>query len=108
MDSKNGETRVNLSNKIIVTVAVILAIVVIVGAYTVFFGALAPLEQRQDKTTNIATQNVEIQAITFNGNIVIETSTSDQIEVIYDLQAPQGHLNEITTSTTSQTQHKAM
>jgi DUF4097 and DUF4098 domain-containing protein YvlB len=94
---------VNLSNKIAVTIAVILAIIVIIGAYTVFFGALAPLEQRQDKTTNIATQNVEIQAITFNGNIVIETSPSDQIEVIYDVQAPQGHLNEITTSTTNQT-----
>jgi DUF4097 and DUF4098 domain-containing protein YvlB len=66
-------------------------------------GALAPLEQGQEKTTNVATQNVEIQATTFNGDITIETSTGNQIEVTYDLQAPQGHLNEISTSTTNQT-----
>jgi DUF4097 and DUF4098 domain-containing protein YvlB len=94
---------VNLSSKIVVVVSVIVTIVVIISAYTFFFGAFAPLEQRQDKTLNIATQNVEIQATTFNGDIIIETSTSNQIEVTYDVQAPQGHLNEITTSTTNQT-----
>jgi DUF4097 and DUF4098 domain-containing protein YvlB len=93
----------NISSKIIIVAIVIAAIVVIITAYTFLFGALAPLEQRQDKTTNVATQNVEIQATTFNGDITIETSTSNQIEVTYDVQAPQGHLNEITTSTTNQT-----
>jgi DUF4097 and DUF4098 domain-containing protein YvlB len=61
------------------------------------------LEQREDKTTTLATQNVTINAETFNGNIIITTSTSDQIEVIYNLQAPQGHINEITTATTNKT-----
>ncbi len=93
----------NLSNKITIIVIVIVAIAAIITAYTMFFGALAPLEQRQDKTANVATQNVEIQATTFNGDITIETSANNQIEIVYDVQAPQGHLNEITTSTTNQT-----
>ena len=93
----------NLTSKIVLVVTVIVVIAVIITAYTFFIGALAPLEQRQDKTTNMATQNIEVQAITFNGDIIIETSTSNQIEVTYDVKAPQGHLNEITTATTNQT-----
>jgi DUF4097 and DUF4098 domain-containing protein YvlB len=61
------------------------------------------LEQREDKTTNVATQNVTIKAATFNGDIVIAESTSDQIEVTYNIEAPQGHINEIKTTTTNQT-----
>lgn len=95
-----------LSSKIVIAVIAIAAIIVIITAYTLLNGAMAQLEQRQDTTTNVATQNVEIQATTFNGDIIIETSTSNQIEVTYYVQAPQGHLNEITTSTTNQTNNE--
>ena len=95
----------NLSSKIAILAAVIVAIVVIFFAYTFLLGAFAQLENKQVERTIIATQNVEIQATTFNGDISFGTSTSNQIEVTYDLQAPQGHMNEITTSTTNQTKN---
>ena len=93
----------NLSSKIVIAVTVIVAIAIVITAYGLLNTALAPLDEKQDTTTNIATKNVEIQATTFNGDIVIETSTSNQIEVTYDITAPQGHLTEITTTTTNQT-----
>lgn len=96
----------NPSTKIVLVVTVVVAVAVATAAYTFFNGALAPLEQRQDTTTSIATPNVEIQAITFTGDIIIEPSASNQIMVTYDTQAPQGHLNDITTVTTNQTTDK--
>jgi hypothetical protein len=94
---------VNQSSKILISVLVIAGIIVTISAYVFLFAALTPLEQKQDQTTISPTQNIEIQATTFNGDIMIERSTSNQIELTYDLQAPQGHLNEITTTTTNQT-----
>lgn len=91
------------SSKIIIVLAVIVAVVVIVTAYTFLNSALAPLEQREDKATAAATQNVTVNAVTFNGDIVIEASTSDQIELTYNIEAPKGHISEITTTTTNQT-----
>jgi DUF4097 and DUF4098 domain-containing protein YvlB len=93
----------NLSSKIIILFTIVVAVVVIFTAYTLLNSGLAPLEQREDKTTTLATQNVTINAETFNGNIVISESTDDQIEVTYNVEAPQGHISEITTTTTNQT-----
>ncbi len=93
----------NLSTKLIILLTVIVAVVVIFTAYTLLNSGLAPLEQREDKTTTLATQNVTINAETFNGNIVLAASTDDQIEVVFNVEAPQGHISEITTTTTNQT-----
>jgi len=93
------------SSKVIIAVTILVAILVIFTAYTLLNGALTPLEQREDKTTISPTQSVEIQAITFNGDIVIENSTNNEIEIIYNVKAPQGHITEITTTTTNQTQN---
>jgi DUF4097 and DUF4098 domain-containing protein YvlB len=92
-----------LSSKIVMVVTVVVAIAVVITAYGLLNSALVPLDQKQDITTTVATKNVEIQATTFNGDIVIESTTSNQIEVTYDITAPQGHLGEITTTTTNQT-----
>jgi DUF4097 and DUF4098 domain-containing protein YvlB len=91
--------------KIIITVAVIAAVLVLIGAYVFLNAALKPLDQQEDKTSTAVTKNVEIEATTFNGNIEIQTSTNSQIEINYNIQAPQGHLSEIKTSTTNQTQN---
>ena len=93
------------ANKVIIIIAIVVAILLIFASYTILNNALAPLEQREDKTTIAATQNVEIQAMTFNGDIVIEQTTSNKIEVTYNVQAPQGHITEIKTSTTNQTKN---
>jgi DUF4097 and DUF4098 domain-containing protein YvlB len=93
------------STKIIIAVAVIIVVAVSISTYAFLNSALTPLEQKETRTTSIATQNVEIQATTFNGNIEIQTSSDNQIEVIYDLEAPQGHIEEITTASTNQTQN---
>lgn len=92
-----------LSSKIIIVIAIIVAVAVIFTGYILLNSGLAPLEQREDKTTNVATQNVAIKAATFNGDIVITESTSDQIEVTYNVEAPKGHISEIKTTTTNQT-----
>jgi DUF4097 and DUF4098 domain-containing protein YvlB len=92
-----------LSSKIIIVIAIIVAVAVIYTGYSLLNSGLAPLEQREDKTTNIATQNVAIKATTFNGDIVITESLSDQIEVTYNIEAPKGHISEIKTTTANQT-----
>ena len=91
---------------IIVAVTIIAVAVVIVGAFTFLNAAFAPLERRQDTSTNIATQNVEIQATTFNGNIEIQLSSVNALEIIYNVEAPKGHLNEIETATINQTKNQ--
>ena len=90
--------------KIIVAVAVIVAAVLVVSAYVFLNSAFTPLDQREDKTSKAAAKNVEIQATTFNGDIQIQNSTNNEIEVTYNVEAPKGHLNEIVTATTNQTE----
>jgi DUF4097 and DUF4098 domain-containing protein YvlB len=95
----------NLSGKfVIIIVVAAVAVIAIFGAYIVFSGAFAPLEQKEDKVLLDSTQNVDIQATTFNGDIVIQQSTGNHIEVIYNIETPKGQINEITTTTTNQTQ----
>jgi DUF4097 and DUF4098 domain-containing protein YvlB len=83
---------------IIISAAVIAAILLLT-AYAIVNNAIAPPAQRQDKTLYTPKANVEVNAATFNGNIEIQTTTGNQIEVIYNLEASQSHLNYITTST---------
>jgi DUF4097 and DUF4098 domain-containing protein YvlB len=91
--------------KIILIVVVFVTVALLIGAYVLLNAALVPLEKNEKANSILTAQNVEIQANTFNGNIEIQTSTSNQIEVTYKIQAPKGHLNEISTSTTNQTQN---
>ncbi len=93
------------NTKIIIGLVVIAVVVIVVGAFAFANMALAPLEQRQDKTTIAATQNVEIEATTFNGKVEIQTSNGNNIEITYNLKAPTGHLTEITTTTTNETKN---
>jgi len=89
--------------KIISAVVVIVVAVLLISAYVFLNSDWASLEQ-SEKTDVIPTaQNVEVQATTYNGNIEIQASTANQIEVTYKIEAPKGHLNEISTSTTDQT-----
>ena len=94
----------NNQTKIVIAVAVIVAVALLIGTYVLLNSALAPLEQKEVVDSNPTDQNVEIQAATFNGNIEIQTSTTATIEVTYNIETPKGHLNEITTATTNQTQ----
>ena len=102
--NRNGK-KMKTGTAIIITVAVIATVVILIGTYFFLNGAFNQLEQREDKTSTAVTKNVEIEATTFNGNIEIQTSTNSQIEINYNIQAPQGHLSEIKTSTTNQTQN---
>jgi len=76
----------------------------IIGAYVALNNFLAPLEQKQEQATFPSAQYVEIQADTFNGNIEIQPTSGSQIEVTYNLEAPEGRINEIIIDTTNQTQ----
>lgn len=69
-----------------------------VCAFAVIYHAAAPLAQRQDKKSFATNENVNIQASTFNGNVEIRSTTGSQIEVIYNVTATEGYLNDIKTS----------
>ena len=98
----------NMSTKLVIGIAVILSIALIVGAYVVLNNALAPLEQKEEKAAFPGAQYVEVQADTFNGNIEIQPTSSSQIEVTYNLEAPEGRINEIIVDTTNQTQGEVL
>jgi DUF4097 and DUF4098 domain-containing protein YvlB len=84
---------------IIAVLAIALAAFALICASAFLNTAFTPLAQRQDKTSYTPKENVEIQATTFNGDVHIEASTGNQIEVIYDIQAPEGHLYDVKTMT---------
>lgn len=90
---------VKRQTKSILFAVVVIAAVLSVSIYAVVYHATAPLAQRQDKTTYTPRQNVVIQAGTFNGNIEIHSTTGSQIEVIYNVIAAEGYLNDIKTYT---------
>jgi len=94
----------HISAKLLIGVVAIVSIVLIIGAYAALNNFLAPLEQKQEQATFPGAQYVEIQADTFNGNIEIQPTTTSQIEVTYNLETPNGRLNEIIVDTTNQTQ----
>ena len=90
-----------LTTKISIVIVIILAASIVILQSGVFriAPALAPLEQREDKTSYTPNQKVDIQATTFNGNIEIKPSTGSQIEVIYNIKTPQGQLYDVKTQT---------
>ena len=85
-----------------------MSIVLIIGAYVALNNFLGPLEQKQEQAKFPGAQYVELQADTFNGNIEIQPSTGSQIEVTYNLETPEGRMNQIIVETTNQTQGEAL
>jgi DUF4097 and DUF4098 domain-containing protein YvlB len=90
---------VKRSTKSMLFAFIVIAAILSVSAYAVIHHAMAPLAHRQDKTLYTPKENVEIQAATFNGNIEIQSTTGSQIEVIYNVTAPDGYLNDVKTFT---------
>jgi DUF4097 and DUF4098 domain-containing protein YvlB len=86
------------SKKGIIFALVIIAAIVSICLYAVIQNAFTPLAQREDKSVFTPKDNVVIQATTFNGNIKVQPSTGSQIEVIYQVSAPNGYLKDIITS----------
>jgi hypothetical protein len=82
----------------IIFALVIIAAIISVCLYAVIQNALAPLAQREDKSVFTPKQNVVIQASTFSGDIKIQPTAGSQIEVIYQVSAPNGFLSDIKTS----------
>jgi DUF4097 and DUF4098 domain-containing protein YvlB len=78
----------------VVIIAAILSIVL----YAVIQNAFTPPATREDKSVFTPKDNVVIQATTFSGNIKVQPTTGSQIEVIYQLSAPNGYLKDIKTS----------
>lgn len=64
----------------------------------------SPVEHREDKTIHDGAANVSIDVDTFGGDIEVSESTSDKIEVIYDVFATEGHLYDIVTGTNYSTE----
>jgi hypothetical protein len=89
---------VKRATKNIIFALVVIAAIVGICLFAVIQNALAPLAQREDKSMFTPTQNVVIQASTFSGNIVIQPTSGSQIEVTYQVSAPNGFLNDVKTS----------
>jgi DUF4097 and DUF4098 domain-containing protein YvlB len=77
-----------------VAIAAILAVLLISGCTQV-----TTVEHREDKTLHDAAGNIDLTVTTMNGYVEIQESTDYKVEVIYDITAPTGHLQHITTGT---------
>jgi hypothetical protein len=62
------------------------------------------LEQKEETKSIpiVPGQNVKILVSTFNGNVELQTTTNNRIEIIYMLEAPKGHINEATGITSEE------
>jgi DUF4097 and DUF4098 domain-containing protein YvlB len=76
-----------------------IGIAVAIGGYYTLLSHDGIMEQREDTTTHAPAGNVVIDASTFGGNIEVQDSDTGDIEVIYDVHATQGHLDDIVTGT---------
>jgi DUF4097 and DUF4098 domain-containing protein YvlB len=85
------------SNISIMFALVVIAAIVGVCVYAVLQNSFAPPATREDKSVFTPKDNVVIQAATFSGNIKVQPTTGSQIEVIYQVSAPNGYLNDVTT-----------
>ncbi|CAJ36652.1 DUF4097 family beta strand repeat-containing protein [Methanocella arvoryzae] len=96
---------------------VIFAILAIIGILVLLFGGIGfcglcmfannvqtntfNVDHREVTTSHAAAENVEIYVDTLGGNVVIEESAGDRIEVTYDVYAPAGRLDDMLASTKS-------
>ncbi|MCL2359786.1 MAG: DUF4097 domain-containing protein [Nitrososphaerota archaeon] len=96
---KKALSKRKLSHLVPALVIVIGLTVVLVILQLGLFSTPVPLDQREDRTVYALNANVVINATIFSGNIEIQPTTGDQIEVIYTIKAPRGELSTITTKT---------
>jgi DUF4097 and DUF4098 domain-containing protein YvlB len=89
------------TTKILLVVAVIVIVAFSLVSYSLFNKSSVQLDLKVDTKTLDYTrlENVTIIASTFNGNVEIQTTTNNTIEVTYKMQAPKGHLDEIIGTT---------
>jgi DUF4097 and DUF4098 domain-containing protein YvlB len=96
---KKALTKRKLSHIVPALIIVIVLTVVLVVLQLGLFSTSVPLDQREDRTVYASNEQVVIDATVFSGNIEIQSTTGNQIEVIYTLKAPRGELSAITTQT---------
>jgi DUF4097 and DUF4098 domain-containing protein YvlB len=94
---------VKRATKNIIFALVIVAGIIGICLFAVIQNALAPPQTREDRAYFTPKENVVIDATTFSGNIKIQPSLGSQIEVIYQLSAPNGYLQDIKTSANEST-----
>ncbi len=82
----------------IIFALVVIAAIIGVCLFAVIQNALTPPATREDKSVFTPKENVIIQATTFSGNIEIQPTSGSQIEVTYQVSAPNGYLNDVKTS----------
>jgi DUF4097 and DUF4098 domain-containing protein YvlB len=85
--------------KIALLIVIALTVVLVVFQLGLFYTPPA-LDQREERSVYELNTNVVIDAVTFRGNIEIQSTTDNQIEVIYTLKAPSGELSTLTSQTT--------
>ena len=85
--------------KLALLIVIALTVVLVVFQLGLFYTPPA-LDQREERSVYELNTNVVIDAVTFRGNIEIQSTTDNQIEVIYTLKAPSGELSTLTSQTT--------
>jgi hypothetical protein len=58
-----------------------------------------PVEHREDKTVHAAAPNVDLDVTTIGGKVEIVDSADGNVEVVYDVFASPGHLDDVRTGT---------
>jgi DUF4097 and DUF4098 domain-containing protein YvlB len=69
------------------------------GCISINPGDLTSVEHMEVKTVHNASEAVDLDASTINGNIEIQVTDDDTVQVIYDVFAPKDHLYDIQTGT---------
>jgi len=87
------------SVKIALLIVIALTVVLVVLQSGLLYTPPA-LDQREERSVYELNTNVVIDGLTFRGNIEIQSTTDNQIEVIYTLKAPSGELSTLITQTT--------
>ncbi len=91
-----------LSDRVILSgIAILVIIFVVVGALWLInaVGHSLTVEHRQDNSSHAGASKINIDLNDFNGNINVVESETNDIEVLYDVHASQGHLNDVVTNT---------
>ncbi len=91
-----------LSDRVILSgVAILVIIFLIVGALWLAneIGHSLTIEHRQDNSSHAGASKINIDLNDFNGNINVVESDTNDVEVVYDVHASQGHLDDVVTNT---------
>jgi DUF4097 and DUF4098 domain-containing protein YvlB len=92
-----------MSDRIVLAgIAILVVIFVVVGMLWLAneVGHSLTIEHRQDNSSHVGAGKINIDLNDFNGNINVVESETNTVEVIYDVYASQGHLDDVVTDTT--------